>query len=346
MKTTNNQEPNKRDFKRLFNMNNILTQVVTLGAYIILIGSILVLTYLSFVERFEFSLDWRTLGIFSGATVALAWACWNIFYRKQYEKIMSDDINQQELNKYSIHSRYYMAVKDWSDADLQIAIDKFNDEYTEKWLRWVEKKTGKPIETIKEVYTDPDTFEETVIETTGIKDLPYKGFKHKILMWRIKNHKYPESGYKTSMELMSLFSFQDANFNKRNLRADKRFYVSNSIKKLLISILMIVTGASLLPEMIDGEIWAAVLKLALAIGSLLSATFMGAISGVKGARLKLSVVEDACSDLERWAEKKPVLAPYKEPEAEPKKLVEKEGTNEESDEEVTTDIFNKPKLQK
>ena len=40
---------------------------------------------------------------------------------------------------------------------------------------------------------------------------------------------------------------------------------------------------------------------------------MGALSGVKGARMKLSIVEDACVDLEKWANKKPIIAPYIEP---------------------------------
>lgn len=343
---------NERDFARIFNMNNVLSKVIAWGAYFVVVGSVLVLAYLSFVERFEFTLDWKTIGVFSGATTLLSWWCWNVFFRKQYEKLMDEDINQQPKGKYSIHARYYLAIKDWSDQELQHAIDQFNDEYTRKWLNWVEKRTGFPIETKSTVVVNALTGEKTVEEVKGIKDLPYKKFKHKILMWRIKNHKYPQSGYKTSMELMSLFSYQDANFNKRNLRADKNFYKSRSFSKLLTSVLVIVCGASLIPEMISGDYWAALLKLVLAIGSLFSAIFMGAMNGVKGARLKLSIVEDACCDLEQWAGKKPVIEPYIV--VKPTEPIETTETTETTEtvstdtnsEEVTADIFSKLKIPK
>lgn len=333
---------NKNDLKRIFNMNNILTQILEFGAYFVLIGSILLLAYLSFIDSFEGSLDLKVLGIFSAATVFSSWMCWNMFYRKQYEKVMSDDIAQQSLNKYSIHSRYYVAIKDWKDADLQIAIDRFNDEYIKKWLNWVERITGVPIKSKKEKYVDSDTGEEKIIEEKGIEELPYKGFKHKLLMFRIKHRKYPESGYKTSMELMSLFSYQDANFNKRELKADKKFYKGGSIKKLIVSLLLITTGASLTPVLIAGNYETVILRLMLAIGSLLSSTFMGAMNGVKGARIKLSIVEDVCADLERWANKKPILAPYEEPKPVNYEVEVKNSNNEN---EVTNEIFNVQNLQ-
>ena len=65
--------------------------------------------------------------------------------------------------------------------------------------------------------------------------------------------------------------------------------------------------------MIQGDIWSAILKLLVAVGSLLGAVFMGSMNGVRGARLKLSTVEEVCMDLEKWADKKPILAPYQEP---------------------------------
>lgn len=280
----------RKDLKKLFNMNNILNQVVAFGAYLILIGSVLVLVYLSFIEKFNFTLDIKTLGIFSAAVVFLSFTNWNLFYHKQYEKIMAEDIQQYSENKYSIHCRYYFAVKDWNDEDLQAKIDEFNKDFEQNWLRDVESTTGY-----------------TIAEITN---LPYRKFKYKRLMWKIKNHKYPKSGYKTSMELKSLFSFQNSNFNKRNLKADKHFYRINSVKKLIVSLLSITIGASLIPDLIDGEAYTALLKLILAIGSLLSASFSGAMSGIKGARIKLSIVEDACRDLESWKGISPYLAPF------------------------------------
>lgn len=360
----------KRDFKRLFNMNNILGQLINWAAYIIVIISLGVLIYFSFVETIEIKIDWKTFTIFAIVATMLSWLNWNTWYKKQYESVMAQDIAQQEKNKYSIHSRYYMAIKDWKDSELQIAIDNFNNEYENKWLRWVEKITGYPIETKEEVQLDnngqPIILEQTVlldeygeevldidfnpviitkyktVITQGIKDLPYKGFKHKILMWRIKTHHYPQSGYKTSMELMSLFSFQETNMSKRSLRADKKFYAKNSLQKLFFLVLTIGIGASIVPNMIQGQWWSALLKLMIAIGSLLTSILMGAINGVRGARIKLSTVEDACMDLELWAQKKPIIAPYKEPIAHNENLVNKVSlTNE-----VTADIFDKTKFTK
>lgn len=348
MKTTNYKDKSHRDLSRLFNMNNVLSHVIAFGAYFVVIGAILILTYLSFVETFKFTFDWKTIGIFSGATVLLSWTCWNTFYHKQYEKLMDEDIRQQAEGGYSIHARYYNASKDWKDVDLQKCIDEFNEEYTRKWLNWVEKTTGVPIKSCKQKIINPDTNEEEIVDVVGIEDLPYKGFKYKKLMYRIKNHKYPQSGYKTSMELTSLFSYQDANLNKRNLRADKTFYTRKTLTKLFMGILTIVTGASLIPEMISGEYWSAILKLAVAIGSLMSGVFMGAMNGVKGARLKLSVVEDACYDLERWAEKKPIIEPYiqTQPEEVVSQTVEEEPKKESKEFEVTKDIFSQLNIQK
>ena len=350
MNKTSKQNNNNNDinFKKLFNMNNILSQVMNFAAYIILVISACILIYCSFIDKIAINTDIRTLTIYSGAAILLTWINWNSFYKKQYEKCMADDIAQSEQNKYSIHSRYYMAIKDWDDVSLQKKIDEFNDEYTNKWLRYVEKTTGFPIETCTKVQLDidgkpmldPETNKPKIIEVKGIKDLPYRGFKHKMLMWRIKTHHYPKSGYTSSMELMSLFSFQDSNLNKRHLQAHKSFYVRNSISKLISSMLLISIGGSIIPEFIGGNIWSALLKLIIVIGTLISAVLMGSMQGIRGARLKLSSVEDACNDLEKWANKKPILTPYKEP------IIESKDTTIQEDketQEVTSAIFNIPK---
>lgn len=370
MNKQNNDNLSKKDFKRLFNMHNIVTQLINWAAYIITLATVSVLIYFSFIETIDIQIEWKTFTIFAVVAVALSWLNWNTWYKKQYESVMAKDIAQQELNQYSVHSRYYVAIKDWTDADLQLAIDKFNEEYEKKWLRWVEKYTGTPIETREEVEVDKDgnpiieskvalldEYGEEVLDidfnpviitkyktivTKGIKDLPYKKFKHKILMWRIKTHHYPQSGYKSSMELMSLFSFQEANMDHRNLKADKTFYKKNSLSKLLTLMLTIGVGASIMPSMISGNWWAAILKLIIALGSLLVSILMGAVNGVKGARIKLSLVEDACTDLELWAKKKPLIAPYKEPT-----IMENVKTeNKLNSNEVTKDIFDKTKFTK
>ena len=332
-----------KNFKKIFNLNNILSAVINYAAYIVLIISIGIMLYLSFIQKFEIKIDLLTLTIFSIALVALSWINWTTFYKRQYEKIMAEDIEQNEKNKYSIHVRYYNAIKDYSDVELQKDIDKFNDEYTAKWLRWVEKTTGFPIESRYEVELDEDgkprldeNGQPIKIFVKGIKDLPYKGFKHKILMWRIKNHKYPQSGYTTSMELMSLFAFQDANLNKRNLKADRTFYTTHAIQKFVSTLMTVVFGASIIPEMISGDWGIAILKLILGVVSISMSVVFGAINGIQGARLKLSSVEEACSDLERWSNKKPVLAPYSEIKTED---IEP-NSNEDESTKIIQNIFN------
>lgn len=351
----NNQEQHKKDVKRVFSINSILSQVINWAAYIILFGSVLILLYFSLMESINFTVDWRTLGIFAGAAVLLSWVNWNNFYKQRFEKIMADDISQQELGKYSIHGRYYNAIKDYNDIDLQKAIDKFNDEYTAKWLRWVERITGVPIETcmkveINEITKQPvldENGKPKLIEVKGIKDLPYKGFKHKLLMWRIKHHVYPQSGYKSSMELMSLFSYQDANLNKRHLKADRSFYAKHSIRRLITSALSITMTGSIIPTMLQGNIWEAILRILIALCTLGGAVLMGSVSGVRGARIKLSIVEDACVDLEQWRNKKPLLAPYTVVEDNKKELevpdaIVVENQNEQHIE-ISENIFNKIK---
>ena len=74
--------------------------------------------------------------------------------------------------------------------------------------------------------------------------------------------------------------------------------------------LLITSGASLVPEIVEGSWLAVALKLGLGIGALLSGTISGALNGVKGARIKLSVVEDVCFDLETWKGVKPMMPPY------------------------------------
>lgn len=338
---------NKVDLKKVFNLNNILSQVISYLAYIVAVVSILLLVYLSFINEFVVELNWKTIGVFSVVVVALVWVNWNAFYKRQYEKVMSKDIAQLEENKYSIHGRYYAAIKDYTDEELQKCIDDYNAEYEKRWLNWVEKYTGFPIETtdVKEIGADG---KETIKTIVGIKDLPYKGFKHKILMWRIKTHHYPQSGYKTSVELSSLLSFQDADLSKKNLKSDKQYYRRKAITKFVVTLLTISLGASLVPEMITGEYAAAILKLILGLGSLCGSIISGALAGIQGARLKLSIVEDVCFDLERWAGKKPIILPYKLPEGKDnnqngdnKKIPD----NELTPSEVAENIFNLQNLQ-
>lgn len=313
-----NHKNKDKDFKNLFNLHYIMGQLVNFAAYIIAILSGIILLYISLIDTLKIEIDWTTLEVFVFVAVFLAWLNWNNFYRKHFEKVMDEDIEQHELGKYSIHSRYYMAIRDFSDAELQKCIDDFNDEYEKRWLKWVEKITGKPIETITEKIVDangneildPITGEPQIKVTKGIKDLPYRKFKHKILMWRVKTHHYPQSGYRTAMELMSLLSFQDSDLSQRKLNADKKFYYRKSVKKVITTLLCMSLGGSLVPEIINGNIWLALLKALLAIGTLLTSILMGSMNGIRGARLKLSILEDVCGDLERWQHKKPILAPY------------------------------------
>lgn len=309
----------KKNLKQLFNMDNWLHRIMTFAAYVIALISAILLIYLAFVKSFTTTTDWRTMTVFSVAAIFLAWLNWSSFYRKNYEKLLAKDIDEADKNHYSIHSRYYYAVKDWTDKELQAKIDEFNKEYIAKWLRDVEATTGVPIESCWQVQIDERTGKPIIDEATGkeklvyvkgIKDRPYKGFHHKWLMWRIKHHRYPKSGYKTSMELMSLFSYQESNLNKRHLKADKYFHTRQSLTKLFTLILTVSIGGSLVPEFIDGDWLGAVLRLLLTLASLVTSIFWGSMNGAQGAKMKLDLVEQVSEDLEKWADKKPLLVPY------------------------------------
>lgn len=279
--------------------------------------SALILIYLAFVDSIEIKLDWKTISVFSAVTIGLAWMVWNVFYRKQYESLMLKDIEQGNENEYSVHVRYYNATKNWDDVALQDAIDKFNDDYLNKWLRYVCKQFGQ--DKLKRIVTNPETGETKTEEITmeerldAIKDMPYKSIKgiaRKILWLRIKHRRYPESGYRTSMEVLSLLSYNDSNLNKRNLRADRTFYKIKASKKFIMLFMTVAMGASLIPDMINGNWWGTLLKLVIALFALATSSFFGAFDGVRGARKKIALVEDTCQDLERWAKIKPIVEPY------------------------------------
>ena len=344
------ENKSKKDLSKLFNFNNILSQVINFAAYIISFISVIILLYISFVDKFNVQIDWTTLGIFTAAVVMLAWLNWTTWYKRQYERVMSDDIIKHSQNKYSVHGRYYFNIRGWTDIQLQTKIDKFNKEYEENWLRWVEHETGVPIESRYEVQIEngkpvlDENGQVKKILVKGIKDLPYRKFKHKILMWRVKNHRYPKTGYKTAMEVMSLFSYQEANLSKRHLKADKSYYAKRSITKFLSLLLTVSIGGSLIPEFMNGNKWSAILKLLIALGSLLSSILMGAMNGIRGARIKLCTVEEVCFDLEKWADKKPIIEPYEEIVVQPRE--EQIVMNLEEKPLVTKDIFNTSNLPK
>ena len=309
---------NNRDFKKIFNMNTIMTTVLNYAAYIVLIASVGVLIYLSFIKTLKVSIDVLTFSVFTTVVVILSFVIWNMFYKRRYEKTLADDIAQHEKQKYSIHVRYYNAIKDWNNVELQTMIDEYNKKYIADWLYSVEVETGIPIETKYVQEIDEKTGEVKLDENgkikykkiLGIKDRPYKGFSHKILMWRIKHHRYPKSGYKSAISLMSLFSYREGQLNKRNLSADKRYFVISATLRFLLTIFIVTIGISLTPDILEGNFLAMLMKLSVGLWMLISSTISGSITGLKSARIKLSTVEDVCVDLEQWAHKKPIIEKY------------------------------------
>ena len=307
-----------KNFKKVFNLNTIMTVLLNYAAYIVLIGSAAILIYLSFIKKLNVHIDVVTFTVFAGAVILLSFITWNTFYKRRYEKVMADDIEQYAKNKYSIHVRYYNAIKGWTNNELQNAIDEYNKEYVASWLNYVESDTGVPIETtyVQEVdeRTNQPKFDENnkpiLTKVLGIKDRPYRGFFHKILMWRIKHHKYPKSGYKSAITVSSLFSYNDSELNKRNLHASKTHLCVSGAFRLFSTILVVCVGAALTPDILEENFIAVVMKLIVGLWILISGAIGGTISGAKGAKIKLSVVEDVCKDLEQWADKKPIIEKY------------------------------------
>ena len=99
---------------------------------------------------------------------------------------------------------------------------------------------------------------------------------------------------------------------KLTTNAETIYHNSNRIGKLFTSICTMFFAASIVYEFIT-EGWShAVIQLVIYIATIFMSLFFGAMSGLKGAQIKLSTVEEVCSLLEDWRNQPPQIDKYDE----------------------------------
>lgn len=278
--------------KKLSNISSqkLISQILRWGTQIIFVAAIAVMAYLSFVENVNVNFDLRKLTTIAIIGIVLNWMVWDSYYRKNYESVIQADIANSENGKYSIHKRYYFARKGWKDADLRNAIREYNRRFVKSWKQDIEDACART--------------EEQIING------PYKGYDHKLSIWRLKHHKYPKSGIRGPKDMLYLLSVSSSDSLKFKPREAEHFAMRNRITKLVTSILSVALAASISVDFLQGEWATAIITLLLNIIILFVSLFFGSACGIKGGKIKLATVEDACEKLEEWKNAIPSEEPY------------------------------------
>ena len=283
----------KSDLSR-FSTNKFISKVMTAGVWIMLASAITLLAYMSFVDTFYFSPSVKSLTTFGLVSLVLNVSLWESFYESLYNKQMSYDMDNTE---YSIHKRYYFARKGWKYSDLQKCVRQYNKDFREAWIHDVEDITGRSISDIR----------------TG----PYKKNTHKILIWKIKHDKYPSTGVKTANSLLYVLSVGKSGSMKMDIRESEKFHARKLVFKIITSLATSFLVASVGYEFITGNYLSAILKLIVTIVMICFSVFLGASTGYKSAKTKLSTAEAVSEKLEEWKNVIPTEVPYKEHEDSP-----------------------------
>lgn len=280
--------------KKLSNISSqkIINQILRWGTQIIFIAAIAIMIYLSFVDNVNLDFNARKLTTIAAIGIVLNWIVWDSYYRKNYEALLQNDLENSDKGKYSIHRRYYYARKGWKDEDLRVIIRDYNRRFINTWKQDIEDICAR-------------TEEEIIAEG-------YKGYDHKFLIWRIKNHQYPKSGIRGPKDLLYLLSVGSADTLKFKGKAAEQFAAKGKITKVITSLLSVGLVASISVEFVQGSMATALMTLLLNIIMLFVSLFFGTVQGQKGAKIKLETVEEACELLEQWKNAKPVEEPYSE----------------------------------
>lgn len=269
------------------NKISVIDTIIKWGTKILFVLSIVVLSYLSFVEKFEITPSIRNIATISLVGLLLNYLVWESYYKSNYEKILNADILNKE---YCIHKRYYDARTGWKYEILQQKIREYNKTFVEAWIKDIESITAR-----------------TETEIVAGK---YKGNSHKWLIYRLKHKLYPKSGIKTPHDLLYILSVGKANSMKINTMRAEHYHTLNAIRKIFMSALGMILIASLTYEFIQGGYLEAVLKLVIQITMLFMSLFFGSISGINGGKMKLKVAEEISEMLEEWKNSVPEQKPY------------------------------------
>lgn len=273
-----------------FSTQKLMTKIMAWGTTLLFLAALGVMAYLSFVTNIELNPSIRNITVVALVALVLNYIIWDSRYKADYDKVMTADILNE---KYSIHRRYYFARKGLKQTEVQAYIRQYNKDYVQAWLDDVVDETGR-------------TIEEIVNE-------PYKGHDHKLLIWKVKHHKYPKSGLRRSREVLSVLNVSGSDGMRIDIKKSEHQHTAGRIKKLLTSLLSTFLAASLAVNFVQGDLTSAFLTLLLNVVILFSSLFFGALAGMKGAKVKLATAEQISELLEEWRKQPPKEEPYQEP---------------------------------
>lgn len=272
-----------------FSTQKLISNVIKCGTQIVFLISLAILSYLSFVDSFTIKPSLKTIGIISVIGIVLNYVVWDSWYSSNYEKsLLQDRLNSE----YSIHRRYYHARKGWKYEELQKYIRDYNRNFTKQWEIDVEDITGRTVE--------------------DIRNEPYRGHDHKLLIYRIKKHIYPKSGIRTPKDLLYILSVSGSDTMKIDVHEAEHMHTKGRITKFISSVLSMFLAASIAIEFVQGDIYSAIFTFIINVAILFMSLFFGAMSGAKAAKVKLSTVEKISELLEEWRNEPPFEEPYKE----------------------------------
>lgn len=272
-----------------FSTQKLMTKIMAWGTTLLFLAALGVMAYLSFVTNIGLNPSIRNITVVALVALVLNYIVWDSRYKADYDKAMTADI----LNdSYSIHRRYYFARKGLKQTEVQAYIRQYNKDYVQAWLDDVADETGR-------------TIEEIVNE-------PYKGHDHKLLIWKVKHHKYPKSGLRRSREVLSVLNVSGSDGMRIDIKKSEHQHTAGRIKKLITSLLSTFLAASLVVNFVQGDLTSAFLTLLLNVIILFSSLFFGALAGMKGAKVKLAIAEQISELLEEWRKQPPKEEPYQE----------------------------------
>lgn len=275
-----------------FNINTFLHSILKYGSIILVVVSIAVLALLSFVTNIQFDPEMRNVTIVTLVALVLNCSIWDMFYKDQNAKVLSEDVTAALAKQYSVHKRYYDARKGLTQQQLRIEIRKYNQAFTQSWLEDIEDITGRKID---------DTIDDkgNIIDV-GIRNGKYRGNTHKFLIWRVKHRLYPKSGVKSPRQLLNMLSVGKSDSMKMHTNAAKVYHTSHRITKIFTSFCGALLGASIVYEFITDHWETASIRLAINILLIVMSIVLGSASGIKGAQIQLSSTEEVCELLEEW----------------------------------------------
>lgn len=272
-----------------FSTQKLITKIMTWGTTLLFLAALCVMTYLSFVTNVDINPSIKNITLIAAVALVLNYIIWDSRYKAEYDRSLTADVLNE---KYSIHRRYYFARKGLKQTEVQAYIRQYNKDYTQAWLDDVVDETGRTI--------------------AEIENEPYKGHDHKLLIWKVKHHKYPKSGLKRAREVLSVLNVGGSDSMKINLKKAEHSHTAGRISKIVSSLLSTLLAASVTVNFVEGDLSSAFLTLILNVVLLFVSLFFGTISGAKAAKVKLSTAEIVSELLEEWRKQPPKEEPYQE----------------------------------